>query len=239
MNLLIDIGNSSIKSALAKPGSHKLSSFRRADYEKKKLRESLQAFLCPAESIGVSMLDAAGRKGVEKFILNRTGTRPEFISHSSKLPFRLDYPNTIGADRLCSAAAAVKKTKRGTILVVDFGTATTYTVIHNGILTGGMISPGILTSFNALVGRTSLPSVSLRFPPGPVGRNTPDNIRAGVLFQSLFTLERYAGEIRSMFGRTEVICTGGMSHFFKNKTEVIDVFDPQLVLKGINTIISE
>lgn len=243
-NFLIDIGNSAIKTCIAEFGSLSLSKVTRNEYDKKEfvktfensLRKSLQTE--NIKCVGISLLDRKLSEPIRKIIRKLFGLEPLFISTESKLPFQIRYANTIGSDRLCSSAAAFMLSKSKTILTIDFGTATTYTVINNSKLIGGMISPGVGTSYNSLISNTNLPVADLKFPKNQISSDTPDNISGGVLYQSLYTTERFINETFKNFGETHVFCTGGYSKLIMSKTALINKLDRNLVLKGINIIIS-
>jgi type III pantothenate kinase len=243
-NFLIDIGNSAIKTCTAEYGSLSLSKVTRNEYDKKEfvrtfessLRKSLQTE--NIKCVGISLLDRKLSEPIRKIIRKLFGLEPLFISTESKLPFQIRYANTIGSDRLCSSAAAFMLSKSKTILIIDFGTATTYTVINNSKLIGGMISPGVGTSYNSLISNTNLPVADLKFPKNQISSDTPDNISGGVLYQSLYTTERFINETFKNFGETHVFCTGGYSKLIMSKTALINKLDRNLVLKGINIIIS-
>ena len=122
------------------------------------------------------------------------------------------------------------------ILVIDFGTATTFTLLINKILTVGAISPGINTSRKSLTDNTDLTDISLKFPLKTFTNNTADNIRSGVLYQSLYSTEAFINEARKIKPGIFVVATGGLSDLIAKRTKLIDITDKQLVLKGINFI---
>ncbi len=245
-NFLIDIGNSAIKTAWSSPNSLQLKKAGRSDYDKKSFRSEFEKILkaCRRDFreepivAGVSLLDERLRGTVRSVIRKVLNAETEFICPASNLPYKLKYAETIGSDRLCSSAASVMLSGSPVVLTIDFGTATTFTIVSNGSLTGGMISPGIGTSFSALISKTTLPKVKLRFPGSVFTGTTEENIRAGVLYQSLFTVERVIEEAGREFGQVFTCCTGGYSRLIFERTKLIDLRDPFLVLKGINIIIS-
>jgi pantothenate kinase type III len=244
-NFLIDIGNSAIKVARTTPGSLDIHGYRSIIYKKDHLANALLECISSDigsgrrfSNIGVSLVNKENKWLVKKVILDKFGINPEFVGLESNLPFKLLYSRTIGTDRLCSSAAAYNMTRKNTVLTIDFGTATTYTVISESSLIGGLISPGVGTSYNALIAKTSLPNVNLKFPAKIFCKSTEENIRAGVLYQTLFATERIINETKKSYGGTFVIATGGYSKLICDKTKLIDKADPYLVLKGINILIS-
>jgi type III pantothenate kinase len=244
-NFLIDIGNSAIKTCTANFGSLSVGRVSRHEYDKRFFIREFEHHIKSESSyevfarVGISLLDKNLRKPISRVIRKYFDQDPYFIGPDSRLPFKLQYSKTIGSDRLCSSSAAKCLSDNITLLTIDFGTATTYTVINKSKLIGGMISPGVGTSYSSLISKTTLPETILRFPKSPISSNTQDNISGGVLYQSLYSTERFIEEIRKKFGDTFVFCTGGFSKLIKSKTELINKLDRNLVLKGINIIISK
>ena len=245
INLLIDVGNSDIKTAIGYPINNRLKKIKRFPYEKKHFEKDISNIfgnlypeVIPGKT-GISILKDADGNFLEKFFLRKYKIKPVFIKRDMKLPISVRYSEGIGNDRICNAAAAAELYKFKNILVIDFGTATTYTIISDNVLTGGVILPGIKTSLNSLVMKTSLPEVNLSFPKNLITRNTADNIRSGVLYQSLYSAERIITETAEKFKGLYVIATGGYSKLISDKTKLINKTDMYLSLKGINIIISQ
>jgi len=245
INLLIDIGNSEIKTAIGNPLNNSLKKIIRFPYEKNHFEKDIKNIfgnLYPEAipgKIGLSILKDADENFLEKFFLRKYKIKPVFIKRDMKLPVSIRYSEGIGNDRICNAAAAAGLYDYKNIMVIDFGTATTYTLISDNILTGGVILPGIKTSLNSLVKKTSLPEVNLSFPKNLINRNTADNIKAGVLYQSLYSAERIITETAGKYNGLFVIATGGYSKLISSKTKLINKTDMYLSLKGINIIISQ
>lgn len=181
------------------------------------------------------MLKDGNRKFLQSFFKD---SELIFIDRSLKLPVKIRYKTGLGNDRICNAVAASQIYDKMNMLIIDYGTATTYTVLENNIVTGGMISPGVRTSLLSLTARTSLPEVSLNFPSKLFSDNTAGNIRSGVMYQSLFASERVIIELRKKHKDLFVIATGGYSGKMGKRSGLIDKIDKELVLKGINLIIS-
>jgi len=244
-NILIDFGNSDIKTAIGSPLNNRLKFIKRFSYEKKYFDKDIKLIfgnIYPGvipEMIGISILKDADRNFLEKFFLRKYNLKPVFITRDMKLPISIRYSEGIGNDRICNAAAASELYDFKNIMVIDFGTATTYTLISDNILTGGVILPGIKTSLNSLIKKTSLPEVNLNFPRNLINRNTSDNIKAGVLYQSLYSAERIITETAEKYKGLYVIATGGFSKLISDKTKLIDKTEMYLSLKGINIIISQ
>ena len=134
------------------------------------------------------------------------------VDTRSPLPIKLDVlePLTVGADRIVNTLAASRLFKRDTI-VVDLGTATTYDCITaDGVFLGGVIAPGMRTSLETLVRRTSkLPATELTAPERAIGRRTEDCIRAGVIFGTAEAVRRNRQAHQARVARRRTSAGGG------------------------------
>lgn len=149
----------------------------------------------------------------------------------------IDEPRSLGADRAVNAIAAHAKFP-GDLIVVDFGTATTFDVVDfNGAYKGGIIAPGINLSLDALVGNTAkLPRIAIESPRSEsvIGRNTEDQMLIGVFWGYVAMMEGLIAKIRSEIGRpARVIATGGLSVLFDQHTSIFDAVDTELTLEGL------
>jgi type III pantothenate kinase len=246
--LLIDTGNSNVKTAIGV--NDKIFFFKRFGYDKSKIENSFLKIIREIQSIkryndklkkidaiGISLLDLNLKKKINEVLKNKFSTKIIFINKDLKLPFKINYSIGIGNDRIANSAGALMNDKIPNVLIIDFGTATTFTLIIKKVLIGGMISPGIETSFNALINNTSLPVINLKFPMKPVNDNTTDNIRAGIFFPTLYSAERIITDLRKKYKNLFVISTGGFGELFFKRSKLIDRFDNTLSLKGINNIL--
>ena len=155
-----------------------------------------------------------------------------------RLPVKVLNPYEIGSDLVCNAMAAYEAYP-GNRVIVDFGTALTFTtVLASNEIAGVAIAPGLKTAIQSLSQKTALlPSVELNPPPSPLGKNTIQAIQSGVVFG-------YVGLIESLILRTEaeikatttVIATGGLSGVMKPLIDKIDHLAPYLTLDGLNLI---
>ncbi|MGH2568889.1 MAG: type III pantothenate kinase, partial [Bacteroidota bacterium] len=166
------------------------------------------------------------------------GVVPLIIASSLKLGIAIHYddPSSVGADRLCNAVAGFAR-YGGPLIIVDFGTATTYDVIaKNGDYLGGVISPGVETSAADLHRRAAkLPKVELRFPRKIIGTDTVSSMQAGILYGALDAVEGIVGRIQKELKTREgkeatVIATGGFSELMSKHASVIQAWEPSLVL---------
>ncbi len=149
----------------------------------------------------------------------------------------VDQPSSLGADRAVNAIAAHAKYP-GDLIVVDFGTATTFDVIDfNGAYKGGIIAPGINLSLDALVGNTAmLPRIAIAAPKtnSVIGTNTEDQMLIGVFWGYVAMMEGLIARMRAEVGRpVKVIATGGLAVLFDQASGIFDTVDPDLTLEGL------
>jgi type III pantothenate kinase len=147
-------------------------------------------------------------------------------------------PKEVGADRIVAAMAAFKA-YGGPLIIIDFGTATTYDVVSDeGDYLGGAISPGMGISVEALYERAArLQRVELKAPPQVIGRTTVESMQAGIIFGFTAQVEGMVARIKKELGRdARVIATGGLSALIAEQTPVIELVDDRLMLEGLRLI---
>jgi len=153
------------------------------------------------------------------------------------MPLRYDNPREIGADRLVNAVAAYDRVQ-GACIVVDFGTALTYDPVSaDGEYLGGIISPGVEISLEALYSRAAkLPRVDLAPPRSLIGKSTIDAIRSGVVYGFAGQVDTILRRLRAELGECETIATGGLSEHIVPFCEEVDVVDDLLTLNGLRLL---
>jgi len=168
-----------------------------------------------------------------------TGRSPVVVDARSPLPIRLDVeePLTVGADRIVNTLAA-SRLFDSDVIVVDFGTATTFDCItHDGRFIGGVIMPGLRTAADELVRRTAkLPATELVPPERVIGRRTEECIRAGVLLGTADAVDGIVRRIKAEWPdgrRPRVIATGGLAPVVRPLCREIEAIDPDLTLVGL------
>jgi type III pantothenate kinase len=184
----------------------------------------------------VSILDAFCRKYL--------GHTPFWVDPRSftGIAIATTNPAEVGADRIVNAVGAYRKYRRS-LVVIDFGTATTFDAISSeGAYLGGAISPGIMIAAEALFMKASkLPRVEIFKPPATVvGKDTHASIQSGIIFG-------YAGLVDGMVRRMKaelggnpgVIATGGLAGLMQEVSETIESVDPNLTLEGLRIIGTE
>jgi type III pantothenate kinase len=151
---------------------------------------------------------------------------------------RVDSPPEVGADRLLNALAAHHH-YRGPLIVIDFGTATTFDVVdHDGAYLGGVIAPGINLSIEALhKAAARLPRIGIGRPQSVIGRATVPAMQSGVYWGYVGLIEGLVGRIKVEYGLPmKVIATGGLAPLFSEGTTMIERIDPDLTIDGLRML---
>ncbi|MBL4953549.1 type III pantothenate kinase [Neobacillus sp. OS1-32] len=166
--------------------------------------------------------------------------KPLIVGPGIKTGLNIKYenPREVGADRIVNAVAAIHE-YGSPLIIVDFGTATTYCYVNEDRqYLGGAIAPGIGISTEALYSKAAkLPRIEIARPEGVIGKNTVAAMQAGIVYG-------YVGQVEGIVKRMseqsktkpKVIATGGLAPLIANETNVIDVVDPFLTLKGLQLI---
>ncbi|HEX3053481.1 MAG TPA: type III pantothenate kinase, partial [Aggregatilineaceae bacterium] len=178
-------------------------------------------------------------RGIAEMVQQQTGYAPVIVSAAVNLGIRVntDQPERVGSDLISNAVAAYERFHSNCI-VVDFGTATTFTsVIEPGEMIGVAISAGLYTTLDALVSRTAqLPHIEIAPPPSPIGRNTIHSMQSGLILGHVSMVEGMIGRIKPLLGGAKVIGTGGLSAVLGPLTDCFDMVDPWLTLDGLRLI---
>jgi type III pantothenate kinase len=178
-------------------------------------------------------------QGLAGMVAAHTGYPPLIISSKVNLDIRImtDTPERVGSDLIADATAAYDRFQSNCI-VVDFGTATTFTVVKEpGEMIGVAIAAGLRATEDALVIRTAqLPHVEMVPPPSVIGRNTIHAMQAGLVLGHMSMVEGMIDRIRKEIGGAKVIATGGLSAVFGPLTDHFDAVDPWLTLDGLRLI---
>ena len=158
---------------------------------------------------------------------------------SAEWGFALDVeePGSLGADRALNMIAAHAR-HEGDLIVIDFGTATTFELVdYSGAYKGGIIAPGINLSLDALVtAAAKLPRIAISAPESGsvVGRNTVDQMHIGIYWGYIAMIEGLVARLKAEVGRPlKVIATGGLAVLFEKHTSVFDTIEPDLTIQGL------
>lgn len=174
-------------------------------------------------------------------IIKYLGITPLIIGAGTKTGIKIASanPKEIGADRVVDAVAAYE-IYGGPVLVIDFGTAITYDLITaDGSFTAGVTSPGLRIAANALWNETAkLPEIEIAMPDTILAKDTITSMQAGLVFGCIGQTEYIVRRMLQEAGITNcrVIATGGLGKIIANATNVIEVYDPHLTLKGLKII---
>ena len=169
------------------------------------------------------------------------GITPFVVTSNCNTGLKLDYdhPNEIGADRIVDAVAAYVK-YGGPVLVLDFGTATTYDLItEDGRFTAGITAPGIRISSEALWKETAkLPNIEIRKPKTILAQETITSMQAGLMYGQIGQTEYIIRKVKEESGLAElkVVATGGLGRAIADETDSIDIYDSSLTLDGLRII---
>ena len=148
-------------------------------------------------------------------------------------------PRAIGADRIVDAAAAYE-IYGGPVLVLDFGTATTYDLVDaTGAFVSGVTAPGIRISAKALwEDAAKLPEIEIKKPDSILAKETITSMQAGLVYGQIGQTEYIVRHMKeeANLGEIKVVATGGLGRIIASETSMIDVYDPNLTLKGMNLI---
>lgn len=197
--------------------------------------------LSSINNIIISSVVPAVMHSLENFCKKYCQITPLIVGPGIKTGLNIKYydPKTVGADRIVNAVAAISKYKTP-LIIIDFGTATTYCAISsNGDYLGGAISPGVKVSSEALFQKASkLPRVELIKPEHAICKDTVSSMQAGIIYGYAGQVEKIVGLMKKELGdeNTTVIATGGLAKLICSETDVIDVVDPNLSLEGLRLI---
>lgn len=247
MILCIDVGNTNIKYGIFE-GDRLVVSFRVATDRSRTSDEygTKLVDMLVVKGISVKEIDGAiissvvpslnytishmcsGYLGIEPIIVG-AGTKTE---HN----LRVDNAREVGADRIVNDVAAIKK-YGAPLIVIDFGTATTFNVINeNKEFIGGAIAPGIRGSMDSLVnGTAKLPRVEIEIPKTAIGKNTTTNMQAGLVFGFAGLVDYIVKKIKKEIKNSDmqVVATGGFSEIIASEISCIDYVDKLLTLQGL------
>ncbi len=174
-------------------------------------------------------------------LVRYTGTKPVNVGPGIKTGIRIvtEEPRAIGADRIVDAVAAYEK-YGGPVLVLDFGTATTYDLItQKGEFTAGITAPGIRISSEALWTQAAkLPNIEIRKPRSILAQETITSMQAGLVYGQIGQTEYIIKKVKEESGIRDlkVVATGGLGRLIADETESIDIYDSSLTLDGLQMI---
>ncbi|RLD28456.1 MAG: type III pantothenate kinase [Bacteroidetes bacterium] len=237
MNLIIDVGNTSVKLAVFK-------------HEKLILKKRVAL-----KNIEIEINDISNNyKGIEKAIVASVGNlKKSDVSHikkqfklivldtSTKVPFKNFYksPETLGVDRIALVSASVKQYPHQNVLIIDAGTCVTYDFISNeNKYLGGAISPGLRVRYQSLNNLTSnLPLLATKAPKKITGNTTVESIHSGIINGILNEIKGTISEYEKKYKDLTVILTGGDADFLSKRLKSSIFANSNFLLEGLNYIL--
>jgi type III pantothenate kinase len=178
---------------------------------------------------------------LDGFCRKYLGHAPQWVDARSykKMPILYSNPSEVGADRIVNSVAAYEKYQTS-LIVIDFGTATTFDAISGkGEYLGGAISPGIMISAEILFQKASkLPRVEIFMPPEHViGKNTAESMQSGIIFGYAGLVDGIVNRMKNEMGsNARVIATGGLAGLMFKVSETIETVEKDLTLEGLRII---
>lgn len=250
MVLLLDVGNTNIKIGVADKGKI-IRTFRIASDHNKTADEFGMVFLELLGTVNYTFLDVEGiimssvapalNYTIEHMCTYYTKKKPVTVNCKINTGMKFNYlvPEELGADRIVNAVAA-HYIYGGPAITIDFGSATSFGLIDaDGNFLGGAIAPGIKSSAESLTNTAAkLPRIELNRPKSIIGRTTIENMQSGIIYGFVGLVEGMVKEFKreSGFADVKVIATGGMSQLVTAESDVINIVDRALSLKGLKIL---
>ena len=248
MLLAVDIGNTNIVFALCE-GKEVVAEWRiRTDAHRTADEYAVWLFtlmqhagLLPGQvkAAIISSVVPDANFAVKSFIRQHLDCEPQLIASASNtfgMKVLIDNPHELGADRFINAFAAWTQWKQA-LVIIDFGTATTFDVVSaKGEYLGGVIAPGINLSLEALKkAAAKLHGVAIAHPATVIGRNTTTAMQSGIYYGYAGLIEGIISRIKAELGlkKMKIIATGGLAPLYAEAVKAIDVVDADLTIRGL------
>ncbi len=252
MLIAIDIGNTTCNVGVFE--GHRLRGHRAIATQPRRAPDEVRRHLRALANTRRLRLTRATQILICSVVPRKTSALMQALQSLGEIPIRLvgrdiivplmnryTYPDQVGQDRLVGAYAAWRTYRRDCV-VADFGTAITIDVVtRRGEYLGGVIAPGLDISLEALATRTALlPKIELREPPGPLGRDTANSIRAGLVFGCAALCDGLVRELKKRHVPGAIVVgTGGSIGLIAKYTKTLQYIRPHLVLEGLASLAAE
>lgn len=250
MILVIDVGNTNITYGVY-DGEKLVTSFRMMSNVERTSDEygMMIKGLITANGVDTSCIKGAIIASVVPNVMHAlkgavsryVGVNPLIVGPGTKTGIKIttENPREIGADRIVDVVAAYEK-YGGPVLVIDFGTATTYDLVTaDGCFGVGITAPGIKISAKALWTDTAkLPEIEIKKPASILAGETISSMQAGLVYGQIGATEYIIKEVKKESGLKDlkVVSTGGLGRLISEETKLIDIYDPALTLEGLRII---
>ncbi|AZB41207.1 type III pantothenate kinase [Bacillus sp. FJAT-42376] len=249
MILVLDVGNTN--TVIGVYEKEELNYHWRIETSRNKTEDEFgMLFKSLFEHVGISFQDFEGiiissvvppiMFSLERMCKKYFQIKPQIVGPGIKTGLNIKYenPREVGADRIVNAVAGIHL-YGSPLIIVDFGTATTYCYINEEKqYMGGAIAPGVNISTEALYSRAAkLPRIEIARPENIIGKNTVSAMQSGILFGYVGQVEGIVRRMKEETGQNpKVIGTGGLASLIANESDTIDIVDPFLTLKGLHLI---
>ncbi|KZZ86544.1 MULTISPECIES: type III pantothenate kinase [Bacillaceae] len=249
MILVLDVGNTN--TVIGVYEKEELNYHWRIETSRNKTEDEFgMLFTSLFEHVGISFKDFEGiiissvvppiMFSLERMCKKYFDIKPQVVGPGIKTGLNIKYenPREVGADRIVNAVAGIHL-YGSPLIIVDFGTATTYCYINEDKqYMGGAIAPGVNISTEALYSRAAkLPRIEIARPETIIGKNTVSAMQSGILFGYVGQVEGIVRRMKEETGQNpKVIGTGGLAGLIANESNTIDIVDPFLTLKGLQLI---
>lgn len=247
MLFAIDVGNTNITLALLENGEP-IASFRMITRTPRTsdeygvqilgMFESQKIDIKDIDAVIVSSVVPGVMYALKSAVIKYLNKEPIIVGIGTKTGIRIvtGNPQEIGADRIVDAVAAYE-IYGGPVLAIDFGTATTYDLIlENAAFAAGITSPGIGICANALWNETAkLPEIEIRKPDSILAKDTVSSMQAGLVYGYIGQTEYIIKKVKeeAKLPNLKVVATGGLGKIISDETDLIDVYDQMLTMKGL------
>lgn len=250
MILVIDVGNTNITCGVYE-GRELVTTFRMTTRQQ---RTSDEYGIAICELLRTNRVEVAALEGsivasvvpnvmhaLTGALVRYLGTQPLIVGPGSRTGIRIvtENPRELGSDRVVDAVAAYEL-YGGPVLVLDFGTATTYDLVdEKGNFCAGITAPGIRISAKALSeGAARLPEIEIRKPKSILAQETVSSMQAGLVYGQIGQTEYIVRQVKKEYGRDDikVVATGGLGRIIAEETDVIEVYNSALTLEGLRII---
>ncbi|HAQ56757.1 MAG TPA: type III pantothenate kinase [Acholeplasmatales bacterium] len=242
MLVLIDIGNTTVgigvsKNLTAVDKTFKINTEKNRSSDEYAMTMNLMFKEIPVTAVIISSVVPELNDVFREYFQAWHDITPIFLGAGVKTGIRIlsDNPREVGSDLIANAVAATERYAK-TCLIVDLGTATTFTYVENLGLKGVIISTGLTTSRNALISKTSqLPQIELELPNKLIGTTSIDSIKSGIVYGHASMIDGIIGRIKRQLGNPAlpVILTGGHAKLIHPLCEQPMTLDERLIFEGL------
>ena len=234
MVLVVDIGNSRIKSAVFE--NNKL--LEHSVFDRQELEKKISIILLKHPKIDVLVVSSVGNVAEDAFLFLDKRIKVEWITHNFPFPFKNLYetPASLGIDRMILASGAVLQFPNQNRLIIDAGTCITYDFVDDqNQYRGGAISLGLNLRYKALHNYTAkLPLLQPKYPDNYVGNSTTESLHSGVVNGLLFEIEGFLSHYEAQFLKFTIILTGGDAVFLAKRLKNTIFANSNFLLESLN-----